>query len=424
MQFSACADSRVVEAVIASFRDSAEHTVERLSGLTQRDWSNSSLWLDASGMTLYFLDRLEILGIEEFIPAKILARLQQNRADNRLRSAAMLAEFCSINEAFQAAGIQYANEKGFTLSPDSCPDPSLRHQVDFDFMVDGDDLNLCREILEKRGYVRTKCWPTEWQFEAGSSEMVRREDYYRPRPQRSVELHFTFDPKDINIPTRDPRLDRRTLRAWNGHLFPVFSPADQFVEQAMHLLRHLCSPTTRPSWLLEFRRHMSVRFDDLHFWEEVRSIARDMHNADVAISLATMLSIRLFGGRVPSQLKSWTLDLMPAPVRLWANLYGHKAILANGPGTKLHVLLEAEIASDKNMKRKKKKRSLLKLYRVTRICYPTPEDSLLKRLRQEYYHIRYFWFRIQFQIVEGLRMHIEGVRWRRRRRHIKEAISS
>ena len=162
MKLSGRADSRVVEAVIASFRDSSEHAVQRLAGLTQRDWARSMLWLDASGLALYFLNRLQLLGIEDAIPAPTLERLRQSQADNCLRSASMLSEFCSLNEAFQAAGVQYANEKGFTLSPDSCPDASLRHQVDFDFMVDGDDLNICREILEQRGYVLTKSSPTEW----------------------------------------------------------------------------------------------------------------------------------------------------------------------------------------------------------------------------------------------------------------------
>lgn len=423
MKLSGRADSRVVEAVIASFRDSSEHAVQRLAGLTQRDWARSMLWLDASGLALYFLNRLQLLGIEDAIPAPTLERLRQSQADNCLRSASMLSEFCSLNEAFQAAGVQYANEKGFTLSPDSCPDASLRHQVDFDFMVDGDDLNICREILEQRGYVLTKSGPTEWQFEAGASEVVRREDYYKPRPQRSVELHFMFSAADPNAPTRDARLDRRTLRAWNGHLFPVLSPADQFIEQAMHLLRHLRSPRTKPSWLLEFRRHMLVHFNDQSFWDEVRNNSQGLPDVEIAIGLATMLSIRFFGGRVPTQLKVWTLDRIPAPIRLWTNLYGRKAVLADVPGTRLYLLLEGEIAEEKSVATKKR-RSLLTLYHMTRICYPTAEDGLLKRARQEYYHVRYFLFRIKFQIVQGLRLRIEEARWKRQRRSLDEAVSS
>jgi hypothetical protein len=422
-KWSQRADSRVVDAVIATFRDSAEHSYQRLGGLTQRDWARSALWMDASGMALYFLNRVQTLGIDEAIPTETLERLLQKQADNRLRCAAMLSEFCSLNEAFQAAGVQYANVKGFTLSPDSCPDPALRLQVDFDFMVDGDDLSICREILEERGYVLTRRDSTKWQFEAGSSELARREDLYKPRPQRSIDLHFTCSEFNPNVPTRDKRLDRRMLRAWHGHQFPVLSPADQFAEQAMHLLRHLRSPGTRPSWLLEYRRHMSAHFHDEAFWHEVERISRGLPNVEIAIGLATMLSIRLFGGRAPAQLNEWTLGRLPAPIRLWANLYGRRAVLADGPGTKLHLLLEGELARGTNEGRKKG-HSLLSLYRMTRICYPTANDSLIKRVRQEYIHLRYFLFRIRFQLVEGYRIRIEQTRWKRRRRDLDDAVMS
>ena len=62
------ADGRVVEAVVGAFRDSAERLEERLSAIGQRAWSRSHFWLDASGLTLYFLNRLETLAIDDAIP--------------------------------------------------------------------------------------------------------------------------------------------------------------------------------------------------------------------------------------------------------------------------------------------------------------------------------------------------------------------
>jgi hypothetical protein len=411
MKWRARADKRVVEAVIAVFHDSAKHSLPGLTELSNRNWVRSYYWLDASGMSLYFLDRIKTLGLEDAIPEATLARLEQNLADNRVRSASMFEEFCSLNQAFHAAGVRFANEKGFALTPDSCPDQSLRYQLDFDFLVDGRDLDLCREILTTKGYEHTAARSTEWQFEAGASEMARIEDLYKARPRRSVELHFTCDDADPQQPTRDERLDRLVWRAWGGHHFPVLSSADEFVAQSLHLLRHLRTPSTRPSWLLEYKWHLTARYDEGQFWDEVRRLSQSFPDASLAIGLATLVSRRLFGCKAPAQLNEWTLDQLPASVRLWADLYGEKAVLADGPGTKLHMLLEGEIVRvDKSFRRKRQ--SLLQYYRVTQVCHAAPSDGLGKRLRQRYYQVCFILFRARFHLVEGLRYFIENVRWK------------
>ena len=61
MKWSGRANKQVVEAVVTAFHDSAEISAHRLSRLTTRDWQRSYHWLDASGMALYFLDRVESL---------------------------------------------------------------------------------------------------------------------------------------------------------------------------------------------------------------------------------------------------------------------------------------------------------------------------------------------------------------------------
>ena len=411
MKWRARADKRVVEAVIGIFCDPREKTVQRLAELSHRSWVRSYYWLDASGMALYFLDRLKSLGIEGALPAPTLARLEGNLTDNRMRSSVMFAEFCLLNQAFQAAGVRYSNEKGFSLTPESCPDPTLRYQLDFDFIVDGRDLNLCREVLELSGYALTMATYREWQFEAGSSELARIEDLYKPRPRRSVELHFTCSDDEAHEPTRDERLDRLIPRIWNGLSFPVLSPVDQFVDQSKHLLQHLRSPSTRPSWLLEYKWHMTARCDEWQFWDEVRQRSQAYRDAPLAIGLATLLSTQLFGDRVPGQLKEWTLDRLSSPIRLWADRYGRRAVLADGPGTKLHKLLEGEIVREGYSLRNKRP-SLSQFYRVTQVCHPAPNDGLVKRLGQRYYQVRFILFRVRFHFVEGLSYWVENVRWK------------
>jgi hypothetical protein len=118
MKWRQRASRNVVEAVVAAFRDPAETALRRLWEIRPHEWKQSYHWLDASGMALYFLDRLESLHLETVLPATTLSRLRGNLADNRERSSAMFAEFASLNRSFQAAGLLYANLKGFTLSPE------------------------------------------------------------------------------------------------------------------------------------------------------------------------------------------------------------------------------------------------------------------------------------------------------------------
>ncbi len=413
MRWSAPADKRVVDAVVATFCDSAERSRERLAVFKYRDWARTYYWLDASGMALYFLDELQTLGIEDALPAEVLARLRQNLADNQMRSSAVFTEFTEINRAFQQAGILYSNLKGFTLSPESCPNPVLRCQLDLDFLVDGRHLELCKKILAKAGYRLTAATGTVWEFKAGSSELASIEDHYKPKPQRSVELHFAASALDGCSPLRDERLDRLRLHFLNGIAFPALSVGDLFVGQALHLFGHLRSACTRLAWLLEYKRHVSVRYGDQEFWREVEECSQTQPQAPIAIGLVTLLSSQIFAGRTPDLLESWTLERLPAAVRLWVEHYGRRALLADFPGTKLYLLLEDELARGDSSWQKKKCASLLPLHRVPTIVYAGPDDNVLKWLRREVYQTRFVLFRLRFHVLEGLRYMIEFTRWKR-----------
>jgi Uncharacterised nucleotidyltransferase len=401
MQWRGHASKKVVEAVVAAFRDSADELSYRLSALTARDWQRSYLWLDASGMALYFLDRVEYLHMENALPPATLERLRGNLADNRMRSAALFAEFASLNQTFQAAGVRYANLKGFTLSPESCPRPELRCQLDLDFLVDDSELGLCQELLRESGYELDAATEDVWEFKAGSSELTSIRDHYRVRPQRSVELHFA---------PRDPRLERLSDQCWGGLCFPALAPADQFIAQALHVFKHLRSSCTRLSWLLEYQHHVAVRYHDLSFWNEVRELSWAQREASTAIGLTTLLASQIFGGEVPPQLEEWTTARLPAGVKLWAAEYGEESVLADFPGKKLYLLLEQELRGNSSRK------VLLPLQPPPRIVRVRSHDSLWTRARSDVQQVRFILFRLRFHVVEGLRYMVEAWRWKRRLR--------
>ena len=421
MKWRATADRRVVEAVIAAFSGSAHQVREHLSPLAHRHWARSYHWLDASGMALYFLDQLQTLGIEDSLPAATLRRLQQNLADNRERSSVMFAEFAAINQAFQQAGIVYSNLKGFTLSPESCPDPELRCQLDLDFLVDGRQLGACQDILAKSGYVLTAATETVWEFKAGASELARIEDHYKAKPQRSVELHFAPPTSESGLPARDERLDRLRLRSLNGITFPALQDSDLFIGQALHLFGHVRSACTRVAWFLEYKRNVASHFADHGFWDEVRERSRTQRHGPVAIGLMTLLASQLFGIRSPATLDCWTLDRLPDPVRLWAYHYGPQALLADFPGTKLYLILEDELERGGKCRQKTKRDSLLPLHRAPRIVYAERDEALSKRFRRELWQARFNLFRLRYHLIEGLRYLVEARRWKKLRRDALQA---
>jgi len=408
--------------VVASFSDSADCAWDRLSVISHREWVRSYHWLDASGLALYFLDRLKTLGVEGALPDSVLARLNQNHADNKVRSASLFAEFTEINRSFQQAGIVFANLKGFTLSPESCPDPTLRCQLDLDFLVDGGQLNLCKSILAQSGYRLAAATATVWEFKAGSSELVRIEDHYKARPQRSVELHFASTSHRASAPIRDERLDRLAERTWNGVSFPALSDGDLFVGQALHVFGHVRSACTRPAWLLEYRHHVSSRRNDEHFWDEVVERSARHAEAPVGIGLVTLLTSQLFGIESPGRLDSWTLDNLPASVRRWAEQYGRRALLAGFPGTKLYMILEDELAKGGGWRGWKRK-SLLPLHRAPRIVLASKNDTLWKWFQREFYQARFVLFRIRFHAVEGVRYLRESRRWKKQLNKTQDPIA-
>ena len=412
MRWSVSVGERIADAVIASFSETAEQASERLSAFSQREWERAYPWLIASGMTLYFLDRLQTLNIENALPAPTIAKFRQNLADNRRRHDSMMEEFIAINHSFMQAGVTYANAKGFTLSPGYCPDPVLRNQLDFDFLVHEKDLETCRSILTSMDYVQSVETASAWEFKSRSSDMVRTEDHYKPGPQKRVELHFARS-KSPRRALCDAQLSMTTLRAWHGHSFPVFAPEDQFIAQALHILSHLRSPCTRLSWLLEYSRFVSSHEHDWALWESVHKRSQATWEAYIAIGLATLLSRQLFGGRVPAQLNEWTLDRLPGNVKLWAQCYGRTACLSKFPGTKLYLLLDAELARGDTGWSTKRRRRLVPLQRAPQIACPEPNESLRKRARRIFFQARFTLFRLRFHLVEDLRYLIELQRWKR-----------
>ena len=409
--------------MVAVFREPAAGAIAQLSSFRESEWKRNLLWLDASGLALYLLDRLRSLGCEDVLPPLILARLRENTVDNRARTEALLAEMVLMTDGFDRAGLTFAHLKGMTMPVQSVPDPALRCQLDLDVLIAASDAPAAREVLKRMGYDLHVVSGSIWEFKAGSSMLPSRNDLYKPRPQRSAELHLV-DSSTVEASTTEGWLRRAERRSIRGVVMPVLSPADIFLGQAMHLFRHVRSEFTRITWLLEFARHLEARRHDTQFWSEVEALAASLPQAALAIGVSALLAQDLFGVTTPEELKSWTILRVPLAVRLWVDHYGRRALLANFPGSKLYLLLEKELiaeaargqtAESEVADAKTALRERLVPLRIPRMIVTGESDESLRlKLRRYVAQLRFLLFRFRFHSAASLRYAVEVLRWRRR----------
>ena len=401
-------DRGLAKAIVAVFRE-REPRGGRFASFRQRHWEQSYDWLDTSGIALYLLDHLTRGGLRSDIPAEVLQRLEQNQCDNRSRTDQLFHEFVDINRLFRQAGIRFVNLKGITLTPGYCADPSLRFQVDLDFLVEKDDANLCRKILESRAYRLTGETEATWEFKAGTDVLPALRDMYKPKAQRSVEIHFAASNQDAG--QRDDRIDHAQLQAWQGFIFQGLNESDKFIAQSIHLYEHLRSEWTRLSWVLEYWNYVSLRKKDNDFWSEVRDRTKNDRNVAIAIGVSLKVARKAFGIERIHELDDWTTEVLPTKVNQWIERYSNDILLVEFPGSKLYLLLDDRTQPRKeSLERRRKK--LLPSRLPPRVVQVEPSMPLRTQLRGRCQEIRYVLFRLRFHATTGLRHVLETIRWK------------
>jgi hypothetical protein len=397
------------QAVLLTFCDPPPDMCARLRGLSGMEWQRLLYWLDTNGLALYFLDRLTELKQSETLPPDVLARLQQNLADNTARTEGMIAEFSAIHREFQRAALSYATLKGFSLWPSSVPRPELRSQLDLDFLVAEESAREARRLLENRGYHLRAISGRSWEFKKDEMPGTSLKDLYKDVPYRSVELHI-----EPNAGENHSLLARAEIGSLCGVDMPVLSSVDILLGQGMHAFKHVCSEFSRTAHLLEFRRHVLSRHGEAAFWIELRTCAEENPRAVLALGIITLLIAQVMGVFAPISLTTWTVNRLPPSARLWVQLYGERTVFASFPGNKLYLLLQKELAASGVPAKRSLRKALMPLSLPPLIVHATANESLSVRLRRYRAQIGFILFRLRFHAVEGFRYLLELPRWQQR----------
>jgi hypothetical protein len=401
------------EAVLSIFRDPVPEYCSRLEALSEREWRRLVRWLDFSGLALYFLDRVVELEIVHWLPASVSERLICNLADNAKRTRCMFTESAAIQQEFQKVNLSYAALKGLSLWPCAVPRPELRSQFDLDFLVAERSAPEAQWILEHRDYRLYAVSGRSLEFKLNERPGLSIKDLYKPMPSHAVELHLEPDTAG-----RSCLLDRVEFRELYGIRMPVLAPVDLFLGQALHVYKHLCSEFSRASHLLEFRRHVLARFDDHAFWSSLRTAAEGNDRAVLGIGVVTLLITCTMGEFAPGALTGWTLSRLPAPVRLWVEIYGSRPALGSYPGTKLYLLLQRETQPAGIPARRPPAKALLPSRLPPPIIRAFPNEAFSVRIARYRMQLQFVLLRLRFHLVEGLRYAWESYRWKQLRKRL------
>jgi hypothetical protein len=388
---------QLAETVIATFRSRDTKTLsDSLSSFSYRNWKGIYSWLDASGLALYFLDRLRVLDLENAIPPRVLFRLKENAADNREKTDYLFEEFVEINREFKRAGLLYANLKGFTLAPDAFAEAALRCQLDLDFLIAHHDVPRCQQILQRRGYLLTGTGDDVREFKADSGELPSLRDLYKAKPHRCVEIHFANSRGCGRIHLQDDRLLRLTSRRWRDLDLPVLSDCDKFIAQALHLFKHLKSEWTRAAWILEYVNFVKFNEQNEILWIEVQEHLLKSEEIALAVGAATLISSQNFDiPRLP-EILAWAVRQLPQRVNLWIEEYGKRIIAARFPGTKLYLFLHKALPHAESRSIREVSEKLFPLRQPARITVNSRNPKLSFRLRRMRDEVRYFFFAYAF----------------------------
>ncbi len=283
------------------------------------------MWLDDTGLAFYFLRTLKDTNCADLIPSALLSCLETKFVTNQGRVENMSWRFEALNRRFDQAGVAYAVLKGVSLVPQFCPNAALRHQSDFDYLVDDQSLPVAQRVLIEAGYTQ-KDSPSsqEFIFVLPTAEPPSRGSrHYSADAPHVVELHLDVWDGDRNRLPALPNLfavERAKAHEWNGLTFPALTDEDAFLLQVVHACQHLFAQWIRMSGLFEIGYFLQRRAHDIAFWNRIEQRVGDSQMLREFVVLVCELAAKLFVSPLPPLVQVWGKKIRPQP-RVWIEKY-------------------------------------------------------------------------------------------------------
>ena len=309
-----------------------------------REWRDVLRWLDASGLALYFLRRLERSKRTDAVPEHLLMELHKRQRNNRERTSRMKATFELLNRRFRDAGIMYAVLKGYSLIPNYCPDASLRLQSDLDYLITRNSKDAASRILADQGYLRRPETGEEVQFSIPGQEPTERSLQYDPNSPYAIELQCSVWDHGFNdypVLTRNICFEQIQFRESEGLLFPVLPEEEIFIGQVLHAFTHLMRGGVRASWMLELAYFVKHYRDNASFWRNMSSLSESDPMLGEIVGLIIGLAAKAFAD-THSLPRRWTKPLNPM-LLFWVEKYGREFVLEACPGYRPRLFSVAKL---------------------------------------------------------------------------------
>ncbi len=314
---------------------------------TPRQWDHILRWLDDAGLAFYFLQRLKDEHVSRSVPPSVLSRLERDFACNQLRIEEMARRFDTINRELNDAGVPYTVIKGFSLVPQFCPQATLRHQADLDYLVDAQSLPAARRLLTGIGYQSQVSRSSKESIFVSSGETPSRsEGQYSPHAPHAVEFHTEIWDDDMHgvhgIPNLFSVHQARTKR-WNGLSFPAQADEDAFLLQVLHACHHLFTQWIRLSSLFEIGYFLHRRAADLELWVGIEQRTGDSTVLREFVVIVTEMAARLFASPIPKVVQRWGREIRQGP-RTWIDNYARDWALGGLPVYEFNLFPQSKLA--------------------------------------------------------------------------------
>lgn len=311
-------------------------------------------WLDEGGLALSFLKSVASQDTGGHLPPDWRDALESRRARNDSRLQDMLHEFRRLNDAFRSNGIMAITLKGFSLVPDFCGDPSVRHQTDFDFLIKPAAVDSAAEVLRSHGYSTPKLSYTGESFFSTPLHHApsRSDDLYAIQRHRQVDLH-------VSLTERSPWF----LMDFNGHnecaaipmkisdiVFCGLPLETRFLAQVLHAFRHSFRSWLRLSWLMEIGHCMDLHHADDALWTRLLDQAGNSLLMKRIFAFILTLTHRLFDSQIPGKIADWDAEGMTPSLRVWLEHFSENWVLSDWPGSLSNLFVASDFITDPSLR--------------------------------------------------------------------------